>query len=441
MEVTSVQLRVFRLNSSSMDAYHVPTEILYQICEQTNDSRDLKAFRLANHLFASVSESFLFRTVRLFYHSARWTALNNIADTPRLARHVECIEIENGEDRYSCNQGLGSLALCCSDDGAWRQAYDSLVSCPRHHIGSTVQQTLDAIASFSCPPGDSFRMTKRWQDDGRYTMDAGGSPSLNLHKFPRLSKVETVHRADFMQLPYRDSKDKLASIDRQSLETRLEPWSGIQNNHLKVMMTAISRCNISLTRLSLHSTAEILDHVRESLSLPVHAALPNLLYLSITPPPEGRARQQYVWGNRRRPISIWSRIAEPASWLSSLRNLHTFEVLENPSEPTFYSLDRNFSVFGLLRDIGWPSLRTLRLKYIQSKVSDLRHFLLVTNRYRFRNLDELTIKEPRMDETGWNELRYELEKMQPGPARLELTPIMVEEPPVQMRWEQHDQCC
>lgn len=427
-----------------MDACQLPTEILYQICEQISDSRDLKAFRLANHLFASVSESILFRTIRLFYHSARWTALNNIADTPRLARHVECIEIENGESIYRCDQGAGTWTLCGSENWAWQEAYDSLMLAPRRHIGSTVQQTLDAIASFSYPPGDSFQMAKRWQDDGRYVMDAGDSLSLNLHKFPRLSKVETVHRADFMQLPYFDRQGRLASTDRESLETRLDPWSGIQNNHLKVMMTAINESGISLTRLSLHATAEIFDHVHESLSRSAHAALPNLLHLSITPPPEGRhwhAREQYIWDNHRRPISIWLGIASPASWLSSLRSLHTFEAFEKPGARIFYDLDDDFSVFGLLRDVHWPSLRTLRLKYIQSKVSDLRHFLLVTNRYRFRNLDELTITEPRMDEAGWNELRYELEKTRPGPARLELTPIMVEEPPVQMRWEQRDQCC
>ena len=427
-----------------MNAYHFPTEILCQICEQIIDSRDLKAFRLANHLFASVSESLLFRTIRLFYHSARWTALNNIADTPRLARHVECIEIENGEDRYLCDEEAGSWTLCGSDDWAWQKAYDSLMLCPRHHIGSTVQQTLDTIELFPYPPGDSFQMAKRWQDNGRYVMDAGGAPSLNLHKFPRLPKVETVHRADFMLLPYRDRKDKLASTDRQSLETRLHPWSGIQNNHLKVMMTAINDCGISLTRLSLHSTAEIFDHLHESLSRSVHAAMPNLLHLSINPPPEGchwQAREQYVWDNGRRPIDNWSRIASPASWLSSLRSLHTFEVFEKSSERIFHDLDCDFFVFGLLRDIHWPSLQILRLKYIHGKVLDLRRFLLVTNRDRFKHLDELTITEPRMDEAGWNELRNELEKTLPGPARLELTPIMVEEPPVMMRWDHHDQCC
>lgn len=423
-----------------MDAYRFPTEILYQICEQINDSRDLKAVRLASHRFASVSESILFRIIRLYYHSARWTALNSIADNPRLARYVQCIEIENGEDFYACDQGAGSWTLRGSDSWAWQNAYDSLIECPRHHIGSTVQQTLDAIASFSYPPGDSFLMAKRWQDDGRYVMDAGGSPSLNLHKFLRLSKVETVHRADFKLLPYRDRKGRHASTDRVSLETRLHPWVGIQNNHLKVMMKAISDCGISLTRLSLHSTAEIFDHVHESLSNSVHAALPNLLHLSITPPPEGPARQQHVQANDRSRIPVWSELASPASWLSSLRSLHTFEVFEGSGE-VMMDLDYDFSVFGQLRDVYWPSLRTLRLQHIQSNVSDLRRFLLVTNRDRFQHLDELTITEPRMAEAGWNELRAELQNTVPGPARLELTPIMVEEPPSGMCCCEHCDHC
>lgn len=307
--------------------------------------------RLANHHFASVSESILFRIIRLYYHTARCTALNNIADTPRLARHVECIEIENGEDRYECWQGAGHWTLVGSDKWAWQDAYDTLKLSPRHRIGSTVQQTLDTIASFSYPPGDSFLMAKRWQDDGQF-MSAGSPPSLSLHKLPRLSTVETVHRADSMLLSYRDSKGRHASIDRGSLETRLQPFSGIQNNHLKLMMTAISHCGVSLTHLSLHSTAEIIDHVRESLSSSVHAALPNLRHLSINPPPEGRARRQYVWGNGRSPVSIWSEIASPASWLSSLRSLHTFEVIEDPSEKTSEK-GYDFTVFGLLRDIHW----------------------------------------------------------------------------------------
>jgi len=406
-----------------MDSCQFPTEIFCQICEQINDSRDLKALRLANHHFASISESILFRTIRLYYHSARWTALNKIADTPRLARLVECIEIENAEVEYECGRGAGHWTLVGSDNWAWQYAYDALKSCPRHHIGSTVQQTLDAIATFFSD-GESFLLAKRWQDDGRYIMNAGASPSLNLHKLPRLSTVETVHRADSKLLQYRDSNGKYASIDRESLETRLQPWSGIQNNHLKVMMTAISHCGISLTHLSLHSTAEIFDHVHESLSNSVHATLPNLLHLSITPPQVWRARNQYFWSiNGRR--SIYSALASPASWLSSLRSLHTFEVVEDSSEDTMFTVF-DFSVFGLLRDIHWPSLRILRLKYIQGQVSDLRRFILVTNRDRFQHLDELSITEPRMNEADWNELRAELQAT-PGPAQLELTPVLAKE--------------
>lgn len=410
-----------------MDAYHFPSEILYQICEQINDSRDLKALRLVSHRFASVSESILFRIIRLYYHSARWTALNNIADDPRLAPYVECIEIENGEDEYACDQGSDSWKLRGSDKWAWQNAYDSLILCPRHNIGSTVQQTLDAIASFSYPPRDSFRMAKRWQDDGRYVMNTGGSPSLNLWKLPRLSKVETVHRADFKLLTYREPNGRHANTNRESLETRLHPSVDIRNNHLKVMMRAISDCGISLTRLSLHATAEIYDLAHQSLSGFVSAVLPNLLHLSITPPAEGPARKQDFWANHRSqfPVNIWS--TSPASWLFSLRNLHTFEVLEGAGEEMM-NLDYGFSVFGQLRDVHWPSLRTVRLKHIQSNVSDLRHFLLVTNRDRFQHLDELTITEPRMAKGQWNRLRAELQKTVPGPARLELTPIMVEKP-------------
>ncbi len=45
-----------------------------------------------------------------------------------------------------------------------------------------------------------------------------------------------------------------------------------------------------------------------------------------------------------------------------------------------------------------------------------------------------------MDEANWNELRAELEKTVPGSARLELTPVMVEEEPVRMSRERHGQC-
>jgi len=202
-----------------MDSCQFPTEILCQICEQINDSRDLKALRLANHHFASISESILFRTIRLYYHSARWTALNKIADTPRLARLVECIEIENAEVEYECGRGAGHWTLVGSDNWAWQYAYDALKSCPRHHIGSTVQQTLDAIATFFSD-GESFLLAKRWQDDGRYinerwrltvsqssqtasTLDGGNSTprGLQVTTISRQQRQVRKHRPRILRNP------------------------------------------------------------------------------------------------------------------------------------------------------------------------------------------------------------------------------------------------
>jgi len=63
-------------------------------------------------------------------------------------------------------------------------------------------------------------------------------------------------------------------------------------------------------------------------------------------PPQGRHNLHWIYRSRT-SWPQWGR-PQPSSWLSSLNNLHTFEVTENPGD------ESEFSVFEFLRDIHWP---------------------------------------------------------------------------------------
>ena len=302
-------------------------------------------------------------------------------------------------------------------DPSWPKLFEHLKSHPRHGIGSTLQNSFDVVASAPSPE-DCYNRTQLWGHNAQEFLDflqAGTAPPLYLQGLTKVSKVETVSDKDLGVVEYKDRTGQFRYRDRRCLEPRCQQYSYICNTHLKAMMIAIKHTHITLTRLSLQSTAEIC-RPPFGVSTPITIAevqLPHLLHLSITSPSPGPPQSHWIYRSRTSWLE-WGRPV-PLSWLSSLKSLHTFEVTENPG------YDSEFTVFEFLRDIHWPSLRRLRLKNIHGQVADLQRFLLLTNEDRYAHLEELVIKDPVMAEADWVELKADLQKKVPGPARLELT--------------------
>ena len=67
------------LSCAQLDLAGLPREIHHEICEQIDDSRDLKALRLVSHYSCWVSGLVLFRTIRLYALLSCWATLNTLA--------------------------------------------------------------------------------------------------------------------------------------------------------------------------------------------------------------------------------------------------------------------------------------------------------------------------------------------------------------------------
>jgi len=364
----------------------------------------------------------LFRTIRLYPLLSRWATLNTLAKS-RLADYVECIEIAN---TMCTGESSGVEDWQSSTDPSWPELFEHLKSHPRHGIGSTLQDSLDIVA-ISPSLEACYRRTQRWRHDAQEFLDflqAGTAPPLYLQELTKLSKVQTISDKNLGVVEYKDRTGQHRYRDRLCIETRNQQYPYISNTHLRSMMMAIKHTHITLTRLSLQSTAEICRPPFEVLNPAIHAEvqLPHLLHLTITAPSPGPPQSHWIYRDQTSWLQ-WGRPL-PASWLSSLTQLHTFEVTENPGD------ESEFTVFEFLRDIHWPCLRKLRLKNVHGQVSDLQRFLVLTNVDRYGHLEELVVRNPVMAEADWVELRAELQNKLPGPVRLELTEAYKETQPL-----------
>lgn len=289
---------------------------------------------------------------------------------------------------------------------------DHLASRPRHGIGSTIQRTLDLVTPAPAEE-DCYRRSLRLSEDLEHVfrlMQAGRAPAIDLHKFPRLIKVETVDDRDvsFIKCEDRAVPRRYYCRDREYLEIRHCQTMDLINFHMRTMMIALSQCSAPLTRLNLHSTAEIHQHPWEAQKACVSASqMPQLRHLSITPPPKGPPRQQFTFQSRTGWLP-WGP-PQPSSWLFSLRSLHTFEVTE------LLDYEPPFTVFEFLRKVHWPALRYLRLTNLHVDVDDLRTFLLVTNKQSFDHMEELIITNPVVQGGDWEALKEDLQQAVLGP--------------------------
>ncbi len=270
-----------------LDLAGLRREIHHEMCEQIDDSHDLKALRLVSHYFCWVSGLVLFRTIRLYPLLSCWATLNTLAMS-RLSDYVECIEIANTMSTGEC-PNIESWQS--RTDPSWPELFEHLKSHPRHGIQSTLQNSFDVLA-VSPSPEDCCSCTQRWRHNAQEFLDflqAGTAPPLHLQLLTKLSKVDTVSDKDLGAVEFKDQNGQYRYRDRRCLETRYQQYSYTSNTHLKSMMIAIKHTHITLTPLSLQSTAEICRPpfgVSNSATM-AEGQLPHLLYLFITSPSPG----------------------------------------------------------------------------------------------------------------------------------------------------------
>lgn len=256
-----------------------------------------------------------------------------------------------------------------------------------------------------------------------HLMKAGSAPTLDLRKFPRLTTVATMESRDLEDLvQFQHSDGFWRHAGRQCLQTRQEHKFDLCNYHLRSMIIVLIRSKVWLTQLSLHSIGELMQHPSEinQGSNVAAVALPNLRHLSVTPCQYRAPMAPLYTFVRSRGVSLMHGWPLPASWLYTLFGLQIFELFERPREDLDLNL-MEYSAFEFVRDIHWPSLRSVRVNKAEINAEDLRRFLLFTNKDRFECMEELIVKEPVIDEREWLDLRIELESRMLRPGKLELT--------------------
>lgn len=387
----------------------VSTEIIFEICDYLCDLSDpddgpcsLKALRLVSRHFNSLPLSYLFSTLFIYMHTDRWSALNNIANTPHLARHVNRIEISNAEltrDFYDYNRWQRCRAHEVFQCLQWPEPPKQL----RQGVGSTMARTYNELRA-SPSQEAAYSRYQTWYNGESALVDLlreGKTPPLDLHKLPNLRAVTTHDARLQFNVRFSHSSDpRRYTYSRRVLETGTNYFDGLDNTHLSLFMLAINLSDFTLSKLQI-------SHFSELLSDRCHRpfTIPSLHHLVVGPPTVGKP---IGTGDVGMPLRL-------ATWVTTLPQLSVFEVYR-----TRECVD-NTDLFAMLHDAHWPKLRIVRLQLVRSSAASLRHFLLEMYSFKILPFEELVIEDPVIIPEDWALLKRELELLDPKPPVLELS--------------------
>lgn len=387
----------------------VSAEIILQICDYLCDLSDpddgpcsLKALRLVSRHFNSLPLGHLFSTIFIYMHTDRWSALNTIANTPHLARHVNRIEISNAE-----------LTRCFFDYQPWqrRRAHEvfPFIQWPeppkqlRQGVGSTMARTYNELRA-SPSEEAAYSRYQTWYSGERALVNLlreGKAPPLDLHKLRNL-RVVTTHDARLQfNVHFTHSSDpRVYTHSRRVLETGTKYFDRLDNVHLSLFMLAINQSDFALGKLQISHFSELLS---DSSHRPF--TIPSLHHLVIGPPTVG---QPVGTGDVCMPLRL-------ATWVTTLPQLTVLEVYRTRG------CADNTDLFAMLHDVHWPKLRIVRLQMVRTLKTSLRHFLLEMYSFKILPFAEVVIEDPFIIPEDWALLKRELELLDPKPAVLELS--------------------
>lgn len=396
-------------NESRTGLDTVSAEIILEICDYLCDLSDqddgpcsLKVLRLVSRRFNSLPLGHLFFTLFIYMHTDRWSALNNIANTPHLAWHVNRVEISNAE-----------LTRSFYDYKRWqrRRAHEdfSFLSWPeppkqlRQGVGSTMARTYNELRA-SPSEEAAYSRYQTWYNGESALVDLlreGKAPPLDLHKLPNLRTVTTHDARLQFNVRFSHSSDPRGyAYSRRVLETGTNYFDGLDNAHLSLFMLAINQSDFALSRLQVSHFSELLS---DRFNLPF--TIPCLNHLIVGPPTVGKP---IGTGDVGMPVRL-------ATWVTTLPQLTVFEVCR-----TRECAD-NADLLAMLHNVRWPKLRIVRLRMVRTSATSLRHFLLEMYSFKILPFEEVVIVDPFIIPEDWALLKRELELLDPKPAVLELS--------------------
>jgi len=376
----------------------LPRELLCLIYRSIGGYRrvTLKALRLVSRQCANLVTEKLFSTIFVYMLNDRWSALNNIASSPKLAGFVKKIELCNGPTADRCHsfqQWYGH-----------NERKTGLVRIPTEPLPQGVGSTLATSYNTSRTCEEAYLLHRRWicnEFDMECNLIGEHAPELFLRRLPNLESVETIDYRRQFQLRWNfgtDLSDTLCT--RRELATGLAYTSPeIENAHLSLFMIACQRCDFHLKTLHISHFSELLaDRSFRGASLTV------LQHLRI-----GCAAGEPCYTmNRHGPISL-------AVWVRTLCNLQTFEVLRS------HAVEDDVDLFAMLRGVCWPNLKRVKLREVTTCEANLQDFLLHMFHQKILEFEELIVERQLIIPRDWQRLKHCLECMKPKPRTLLLT--------------------
>ena len=376
----------------------LPGEILCLIYRSIGGYRrvTLKALRLVSHQCANLVTEKLFSTIFVYMLNDRWSALNNIASSPKLAGFVKRFEL--------CN---GPTADRCHSFQQWYEHNERKIDLFRRPAGPLLQavgSTLAISYNTSRTCREAYLLHRRWvcdEFDMECKLIGEHPPELFLRRFPNLESVETIDYRRQLQLRWDSGTDCSGTVcTRRELVTGLTYTSPeVENAHLSLFMLACQRCDFHLKTLHISHFSELLaDRSFRGASLTV------LQHLQI-----GCAAGEPCYTvNRYGPMSL-------AVWVRTLCNLQTFEVLRS------HAVEDDVDLFAMLRGVCWPNLKRVKLIEVTTCEANLGQFLLRMFTHKILELEELIVERPLIILGNWQRLKDCLGCMKPRPRSLLLT--------------------
>lgn len=416
-----------RKEAAAIKLVALPREILdhiFDCCEQKkifetisdrhpiNDEYPLlKGLRLVNRFFNALASSRLFKTVTLYQHAGYWERLNNIANNPNLADHVENIRIADIDS-----------VLCIDDYDSWEQA----VARERGGCGDSRLHPAAGgpLAKWDYSPQAWWLRYQRWRDAEVVMPNhgkAGTAPKVDIDRLRNLRSVETIGlpslrviernpevtrygrlvpgRPDSIRFfetgfpdqeldfhPFELERDPQIQLASPMVAMRLFDLycdSFVRNEflpkrtHLQTMMIALHVCGKDLTKLTLHGPHELVNLDEEG------PGLPSLKHLVV----DTTSAQWHLDLTN----SYWN----SSTWVLGLRKLETLELRQCPDAVN------NPDLCHFLRDAVWPNLRRMELKWLETSVSNLYKFVST----HWVKLGYLSISEPLVEQEDWDKFR------------------------------------
>jgi len=388
----------------------LPGEILCLIYRSIGGYRrvTLKALRLVSRQCANLVTEKLFSTVFVYMLNGRWSALNNIASSPKLAGFVRKIELCNGPTADRCQSFQEWYGHYERMTGLVRRPAEPL---PPQGVGSTLATSYNTSRTSE----EAYLLYQRWTCD-EFEMECNlieeHAPELFLRRLPNLESVETLDYRRQFQLRWKSGTGLSDTVcTHRELATGLAyTLPEVENAHLSLFMIACQRCDFHLRTLHISHFSELLaDRNFRGASLTV------LQHLWI-----GCAAGEPCYTmDRYGSMSL-------AVWVRTLCNLQTFEVLRS------HAVEDDVDPFAMLRGVCWPNLKRVKLREVTTCEANLQQFLLHMFHQKILEFEELIVERPLIIPEHWQRLKHRLECMNPKPRTLLLTDAYQSERPIAM---------